>query len=128
MTDEQTERSSQEALLEVVRDAFDREGKWPTRQWVEAVLDQDHYLDLEEILGATPRMLAYADGPQESSTVILTVAGLHAAGAERDVRRFLQALGWCVDSALGFRPTTPDVSEDVRIEAGQSESEWESRG
>jgi uncharacterized protein (TIGR02391 family) len=128
MTDEQTERSSQEAFLEVVRAAFDREGKWPTRQWVEAVLDQDHSLDLEEILGATPRSLAYADGPQESSTVILTVAGLHAAGAERDVRRFLQALGWCVDSALGFRPSAPDVPEDVRIEAGQFESEWESRG
>lgn len=123
-----TENTSREALLSVVKDAFDRDGKWPTRQWVEAVLDQDHYLDLEEALEAAPRSLIYATGTQESSEVVLTVAGLHAAGAERDVRRFIQALGWCVDAQLGFRPTEPDVSEQVKLQVGQFESEWVSRG
>jgi uncharacterized protein (TIGR02391 family) len=122
------ENTSQEILLSVVRDAFDRDGKWPTRQWVEAVLDQDHYLDLEETLQAAPRSLVYATGTQEDSEVVLTVAGLHTAGAERDVRRFIQALGWCVDAQLGFRPTEPNVREEVRLEVGQFESEWVSRG
>jgi hypothetical protein len=35
-----------DALLEVVRKVFEQRGKWPTRQYVEAVLDQDYYLDL----------------------------------------------------------------------------------
>src|SRR5690349_7909266 len=122
------ENTPREALLSVVRDAFDRDGKWPTRQWVEAVLDQDHYLDLEEVLAAAPRSLIYATGPQESSQVVLTVAGLHTAGAEKDVRRFIQALAWCVGAQLGFRPTDPGVSEEVKLEAGQFESEWVSRG
>jgi hypothetical protein len=128
MVSDVAEKSSREALLEVVRRAFDREGKWPTRQWVDAVLDQDHYLDLEEILETVPRSLVYPTGTQESSEVILTVAGLHAAGADKDVRRFVQALRWCVDAQLGFRPADPEVSEEVRLEAGQFESEWVSRG
>ncbi len=114
--------------MEVVRRAFDKEGKWPTWQWVDAVLDQDHYLDLEEILETVPRSLAYSIGTQESSEVTLTVAGLHAAGADKDVRRFVQALRWCVDAQLGFRPADPNVSEEVKLEAGQFQSEWVSRG
>jgi len=128
MVSDVAEKSSQEALLEVVRKAFDREGKWPSRQWVEAVLDQDHYLDLEEIIEVVPRSLVYVGGTQESSEVVLTVAGLHAAGAEEDVKRFVQALRWCVDAQLGFRPEDPDVSEEVRLEASQFESEWISQG
>lgn len=128
MESDVAEKSSQEVLLEVVRRAFDHEGKWPTWQWVDAVLDQDHYLDLEEILEAVPRSLVYATGTQENSEVILTVAGLHAAGADKDVRRFVQALHWCVDAQLGFRPADPNVSEEVKLEAGQFESEWASRG
>lgn len=128
MVSDVAEKSSREALLEVVRRAFDNEGKWPTRQWVDAVLDQDHYLDLEEILETVPRSLVYPTGTQESSEVILTVAGLHAAGADTDVRRFVQALRWCVDAQLGFRPADPGVTEEVRLEASQFESEWASRG
>jgi hypothetical protein len=128
MESDVAEKSSQEALLEVVRKAFDKEGKWPTWQWVDAVLDQDHYLDLEEILETVPRSLVYSTGTQESSEVTLTVAGLHAAGAAKDVRRFVQALRWCVDAQLGFRPADPNVSEEVKLEAGQFESEWASRG
>jgi hypothetical protein len=128
MVSDVAEKSSQEALLEVVRKAFDREGKWPSRQWVEAVLDQDHYLDLEEVIEVVPRSLVYVGGTQESSEVVLTVAGLHAAGAEKDVKRFVQALRWCVDAQLGFRPADPDVSEEVRLEASQFESEWTSQG
>lgn len=128
MVSDVAEKSSREALLRVVRRAFDHQGKWPTRQWVDAVLDQDHYLDLEEILETMPRSLVYPTGTQESSEVILTVAGLHAAGADTDVRRFVQALRWCVDAQLGFRPADPGVTEEVRLEAGQFESEWASRG
>lgn len=122
------ENSPKDALLGVAREAFDRKGTWPIRQYVEAVLDQDHYLDLEEILESAPRSLVYSTGTQESSEVILTVAGLAAAGAERDVRRFVEALRWCVEAQLGFRPTDPDVSEEVKIDADQFESEWVSRG
>jgi hypothetical protein len=128
MVPDAAEKLSQEALLEVVRRAFDLEGKWPSRQWVEAVLDQDHYLDLGEIIEVIPRSLVYLSGTQESSEVILTVAGLHASGAERDTERFVEALRWCVDAQLGFRPTDPGVSEEVKLEAGQFESEWVSRG
>jgi hypothetical protein len=122
------EKSSQQALLEVVRSAFDRGGKWPSRQWVEAVLDQDHSLDFEGIIDEIPRSLVYVNGPQESSEVILTVAGLYTAGGEKDVARFVQALRWCVEAQLGFRPADPDASEDVKLKAGQFESEWNSRG
>lgn len=122
------EKSREEALLEVVRGAFDRSGRWPTRQYVEAVLDQDHRMDLDEILEATPRSLAYSTGTQEGSEVTLTVAGLAAAGAETDVKRFVEALRWCVAEQLGFRPSDPGATEEVKIEADQFTSEWASRG
>jgi uncharacterized protein (TIGR02391 family) len=122
------EKSPEEALLEVVREAFDRSGRWPTRQYVEAMLDQDHYMELDEILEAAPRLLVYSTGTQEGSEVILTVAGLAAAGAETDVKRFVEALRWCVDEQLGFRPSDPGATEEVKIEADQFRSEWASRG
>lgn len=37
-------------------------------------------------------------------------------------------MGWCVDAQLGFRPSEPNVREEVRLEVGQFESEWVSRG
>jgi uncharacterized protein (TIGR02391 family) len=122
------EKSPGEALLEVVRGAFDRSGRWPTRQYVEAVLDQDHGIDLDEILEAAPRSLVYSTGTQDSSEVILTVAGLAAAGAGTDVKRFVEALRWCVAEQLGFRPSDPGATEELKIEADQFTSEWASRG
>ncbi len=121
-------KSPEETLLEVVREAFDRGGRWPTRQYVEAVLDQDHYMDLDEILEAAPRLLVYSTGTQEGSEVILTVAGLAAAGAENDVKRFVEAVRWCFDEQLGFRPADPGATEEVKVEAAQFRSEWVSRG
>ena len=91
-------------------------------------LAHQHGATREEVLETVPRSLVYPTGTQESSEVILTVAGLHAAGADNDVRRFVQALRWCVDEQLGFRPEDPNVSEEVKLEAGQFESEWASRG
>lgn len=122
------EKSPEEALLDVVRGVFDRSGRWPTRQYVEAVLDQDHCMVLDEILKVAPRSLVYAAGTQESSEVILTVAGLAAAGAETDVKRFVEALRWCVAEQRGFRPSDPGATEEVKIEADQFRSEWASRG
>lgn len=122
------EKLPEGALLKVVRGAFDRSGRWPTRQYVEAVLDQDHNMDLDEILESAPRSLVYSTGTQESSEVILTVAGLAAAGAETDVKRFVEALRWCVAEQLGFRPSDPGATEEVKIEVDQFTSEWASRG
>jgi uncharacterized protein (TIGR02391 family) len=122
------DKSPQETLFKVVKEAFDRGGRWPIRQYVEAVLDQDHYMDLDEILEEVPRSLVYSTGTQESSEVILTVAGLAAAGAERDVRRFVEALHWCVDAQKGFRPSDPGATEEVRLGADQFKSEWVSCG
>lgn len=122
------DRAPQDVALEVVSEVFERSGRWPTRQYVEAVLDQDHRLDLEEVLGRAPRALIYATGTQESSEVILTVPGLAAAGATRDVGRFVEALRWCVEAQIGFRPSDPGAAKEVKIEADQFKSEWSSRG
>ncbi len=85
-------------------------------------------MDLDEILEAAPRLLVYSTGTQEGSEVILTVAGLAAAGAKTDVKRFMEALRRCVDEQLGFRPSNPGATEEVKIEADQFRSEWASRG
>jgi uncharacterized protein (TIGR02391 family) len=122
------ETKSQNELLEVVREAFDRGGRWPTRQYVEAVLDQDHHLDLDDALQSAPRALIYSAGTQEGSEVILTVAGLAAAGAREDVRHFIEALRWCVAEQMGFRPSDPGATEEVGIVADQFKSEWAARG
>ncbi len=85
-------------------------------------------MDLDEILERTPRSRVYSTGPQENAEVILTVAGLAAAGAETDVKRFVEALRWCVAEQLGFRPSDPGATEELKIEADQFRSEWASRG
>lgn len=121
------EKSPEETLLSIVKDAFDRQGTWPTWQYVEAVIDQDHQLELNEVLASARRSRVFSNGTQDGSEVILTVAGLAAAGAERDVRRFVEALRWCVAEQMGFRPD-PGKPEEVRIDAERFKSEWESRG
>jgi hypothetical protein len=85
-------------------------------------------MDLDEILEGAPRSRVYSTGTQENSEVVLTVAGLAAAGAETDVKRFVEALRWCVAEQLGFRPSDPGATEEVKIEADQFTSEWASRG
>jgi len=117
-----------DALLEVVRKVFEQRGKWPTRQYVQAVLDQDYHLDLDDVLEAAPRSLVYSTGTQEGSDVTLTVAGLAAAGDSEDVQRFVEALRWCVAEQMGFRPADPGKTEQLRLEAEQFRSEWTSRG
>src|SRR5436853_5607246 len=117
-----------DALLQVVRKVFEQRGNWPTRQYVQAVLDQDFSLDLDDALQAAPRALVYSTGTQEGSDVILTVAGLAAAGDSEDVQRFIEALRWCVAEQLGFRPADPGETEQLRLEAEQFRSEWASRG
>ncbi len=117
-----------DALLEVVRKVFEQRGKWPTRQYVQAVLDQDYHLDLDDVLEAAPQSLVYSTGTQEGSEVTLTVAGLAAAGDKEDVQRFVEALRWCVAEQMGFRPADPGKTEQLRLEAEQFRSEWTSRG
>jgi hypothetical protein len=125
---EQDPRSPTQALLSVVADVFEPTGNWPTRQYVRATLDQDHGLDLEEVLEVSPRSLVYSAGTQEGSEVVLTVAGLVAGGDEEDARRFIEALRWCVAEQIGFRPADPAVPEDLSLHADQFKSEWASRG
>jgi hypothetical protein len=125
---DQDGKSPTEALLCVVKDVFAPSGKWPTRQYVRATLDQNHYLDLDEVLELSRRSLVYSAGTQERAEVILTVAGLVAAGDNEDVRRFIQALRWCVAEQIGFRPADPAVAEDLSLHADQFKSEWASQG
>jgi hypothetical protein len=120
--------SPRDALLQVVREAFGRKGTWPRRQHVEAALDQDYGFDLEDALTVRPHTLVRADGIGAGSEVILTVAGLAAAGAEHEVDLFIESLRWCVDTVLGFRPSDPDVTEEVKLESGEFKSEWKAKG
>jgi uncharacterized protein (TIGR02391 family) len=117
-----------EVLLQVVRKVFEQSGKWPTRQYVQAVLDQDFHLDLDDALQEASKSLVYSAGTQEGSEVILTVAGLAAAGDTDDVQRFVEALRWCVVEQMGFLPADPGETEQLRLEAEQFRSEWASRG
>ncbi len=116
------------SLLEVVRSVFVQRGEWPSRQYVQAVLDQDHYVDLDEALAAAPRGLLRTSGSQRDAEVILTVRGLQASSAEAEVGRFVEALRWCVDEVRGVRPTDPSKAEDLELSSDQFADEWRSRG
>lgn len=126
--DEEDEKSAEQTLLEVVGAVFGEHATWPTRHYVGAVLDQDHDLDLDEALAATPQSLVLPTGPQEDSKVVLTVAGLAAAGDDADVGRFIEALRWAVAEALGTRPADPREVVEVTLEADQFKTEWALRG
>jgi uncharacterized protein (TIGR02391 family) len=128
MTDEDDERSAEQRLLEVVGEVFEQHATWPTRHYVGAVLDQDHDLDLDEALAATPQSLVLPTGSHEDSKVVLSVAGLAAAGDDADVGRFVEALRWAVAEALGTRPGDPREVVEVSFEAEQFKIEWASRG
>lgn len=116
-----------DALLAVVATVFDEHGEWPVRQYVDAKLEQDHYLELDDCLAATPRGLVAAAGHGEDSEVALRVAGLAAAGSPSAVDRFVEALKWFVTELGGFHPTHPGTTEEVRITSEQLRSEWSSR-
>jgi uncharacterized protein (TIGR02391 family) len=128
MTIEVDEKSAEVRLLEVVADVFEKHAAWPTRHYVGAVLDQDHELDLDEALAAAPQSLVLPTGSHEDSKVVLTVAGLAAAGDDADVGRFVEALRWAVAEALGIRPSDPREVVEVSLEAEQFKTEWASRG
>ncbi len=115
-------------IFEVVRSTFEKNGEWPSRQYVQAVLDQDYYVDLDETLAAAPPDHLRTSGTQRDAKVILTLRGLYASGADAEVERFVEALRWCVDVVLGFRPSHPGKSEDVRLTSDQFADEWRSRG
>jgi uncharacterized protein (TIGR02391 family) len=115
------------ALLAVVAEVFDEHGDWPVRQYVDAKLEQDHDLELDDCLTATPRALVAAAGHGEDSEVALRVAGLAAAGSATIVDRFVEALRWFVAEVSGSRPTHPGTTEEVRVTSEQLRSEWSSR-
>jgi uncharacterized protein (TIGR02391 family) len=115
------------ALLKVVAGVFDEHGEWPTRQYVEAELEQDHGLDLEECLAATPPNLLAAAGQGEDSELALRISGLAAAGSVTIVERFIEALRWCVDAVSGSRPKHPGTIEDISISAEELRAEWAMR-
>lgn len=50
-----------DALLSVAA-LFDEHGEWPVRQYVDAKLEQDHELELDDCLTVTPRALVAAAG------------------------------------------------------------------
>jgi hypothetical protein len=79
------------ALLAVVATVFDEHGDWPVRQYVDAKLEQDHDLELDDCLAVTPRALVAAAGHGEDSEVALRVAGLVAGGPAPIVDRFIEA-------------------------------------
>jgi uncharacterized protein (TIGR02391 family) len=115
------------ALLTVVAKVFDEYGEWPVRQYVEARLEQDHDLELDDCLAAMPRALVAAAGHGEDSEVALRVAGLVAVGSSAIVERFIEALRWLVDDLGGSSPAHPGSTEEVRITSAQLRSEWSSR-
>jgi uncharacterized protein (TIGR02391 family) len=116
-----------DALLGVVGRVFEEHGEWPIRQYVEAELEQDHRLELEDCLSATPRGFVAAAGHGEDSEVALRIAGLVAAGPSVIVGRFVEALRWFVAELLGSRPAHPGTTEDVSVTSEQLRSEWASR-
>jgi uncharacterized protein (TIGR02391 family) len=116
------------ALLTVVGTVFEEYGEWPTRQYVEAELEQDFRLDLDDCLNVTPSRLVAAGVTGEDGQIALRVAGLAEAGLEKTVGRFVEAIRWCVTELGGSRPTHPGQTEEVRVDSEQFRSEWSSRG
>lgn len=115
------------ALLAVISKVFDEHGEWPVRQYVDAKLEQDHDLELDDCLNATPAELVAAAGHGEDNEVALRVAGLASAGSPAIVDRFIEALKWFVAELGGSSPTHPGTTEDVRVSSEQLRSEWSSR-
>jgi uncharacterized protein (TIGR02391 family) len=115
-------------LLEVVASVFRERGEWPSRQYVQAVLDQDFYVDLDEASSLASSDLLIESGSQPKDKIRLTVRGLHEAGAKAEVERYVEVLRWCVDEAMGFRPSDPGQSEEVQVSSEQLRAEWELRG
>jgi hypothetical protein len=120
-------RDPLDCLLEVVATVFRERGEWPSRQYVQAVLDQDYYVDLDEAMSSASSGLLVASGSQPRDKISLTVSGLHEAGAKDEVERFVEVLRWCVDEVIGFRPSDPSQTEEVHVNSEQFRAEWEQR-
>lgn len=119
---------SVDPLLEVIRSVFEVRGAWPSRQYVQAVLLQDYGIDLDETLLSTKPGFLRGETHRRDSKLMLTVPGLHAAGAFEEVKRFVEMLRWCVDEVSGFRPAEPGVAEDLEISSDRLRDEWHQRG
>ena len=113
-------------LLQAVYEVFDPDGSWPVYQHLDARLDQDHGLAIDEVLATMPDGLLRVFTPIRPDTVVaLRVAGLmHCDGAEDAVALFLHALKWCIAKERSFRP----ASQQLVLSSADASREWAEDG
>lgn len=93
-------------LVEVVYVGLRDSGAWPTTTFVDAVLDHDHNLDLDAVLGDMPFGIVTASaGYEEHSTVQVSAAGLrHVEAAAGDLEKFVELVRFAAERERQLRP------------------------
>lgn len=112
-------------LVEITYSGFREAGAWPTTSYVDAILDQDHQLDMDVVLADMPLGVVIVNGGYTAnSEVRATVVGLrYVHGAAQDLEDFVALIRAAADRERETRPGPREVSE-VELTAADAEAIW----
>jgi uncharacterized protein (TIGR02391 family) len=121
----------QRQVLQVIYELWSAEIKWPLFGYLDAVLDQEHEIELSSVLSTVPdELVVYTRIPSASddSEVRLTIAGIaqckHSLG---DVQLFMRALKWCVRRQKEHRPASTKP-EQLKLTSTEAAADWTADG
>src|SRR4051794_647231 len=100
-------------LIAVIADVVRRDAVWPVYQYVDAVLDHEHDVAIEDALSDLPHELAYSQGGNNpQATMVATVPGLAQQSAlSEDLARFVKVIARAADAERAFLPSPVEQSE-----------------
>jgi hypothetical protein len=111
-------------LLKVAYDGFRQAGAWPTTSFVDAILDQDHELDLDVILADIPLGVVIVNGGYtETSEVRATLIGRQVDDAWQDLEDFVALIRAAAERERKARPGPREVSQ-FELTAADAQAIW----
>jgi hypothetical protein len=99
--------SRHEVLISVVADALAAVNAWPRYDYVDAKLDHEHAMAIEDALADLPPELAYSQGGHNpQSLLVATVPGLAGQQVVRaDIERFVSVIALAAEAERSFWPS-----------------------
>jgi predicted KAP-like P-loop ATPase len=121
-------KAAERRLLEVLYDAFLEHGAWPQYANVEAILDRDHRVELEDVLADLPIGLLWPDPAasqqiHDQQELAPTLYGLTFVDTARaDVSLFVELYRWGAKRRRDYVPP-PTESQELLVSAVEAATE-----
>jgi hypothetical protein len=120
----------QRIVLDTIFEVFRDNARWPTFDYVDKRVYDNHGLELREVLDSLPLdLVMYSRYGQPEETLPLRMAGVacceHTEGV---IRTFLRMLAWCVEKQQAHNPLPFEKTVAPSVTAKDAVQEWKDRG